>query len=80
VNVCSIRFHHVYSPLLGGRSSLSEPHSCIFHGSFWRPVWPSPLGAGADQAMLFQITVAGAAHSINTGQKKMRINKNFTDL
>jgi len=28
-NVSSIRFHHVHSLLLAGRSPLSEPHSCI---------------------------------------------------
>jgi len=37
VNVCSIHFHHIYSLLLGGRSSLSELHSCGFLDSFLAP-------------------------------------------
>jgi len=37
--------HYVHSLLLGGRSSLWKPHSCIFLGSFRRSVWPSALGS-----------------------------------
>jgi len=37
VKMCSIHFPHVPSPLLSGRSSLSEPHSCIFLGSILAP-------------------------------------------
>jgi len=38
-------FHSLSSLLLGGRSSLSEPHSSIFLGSFWRSLYPSTLGS-----------------------------------
>ena len=37
MNVCSILFHHIHSLLLGGRSSLSELHSCTFLDSFLAP-------------------------------------------
>jgi len=47
---------------------------------FWRPFWPSALGAGTDQAMLLQITAAGTAPSINYRTGRIRINKNFTDF
>jgi len=34
-----------HSLLLSEHSSLSEPQSCIFLGSFWRPLWRSALGS-----------------------------------
>jgi len=37
MNACFIHFHHVHSLLLSGRLSLSEPHNCIFLGSFLAP-------------------------------------------
>jgi len=70
MNVCSIHFHNVHSPLLGGHSSLSEPHSCIFLRSFWRLFWPSAQGADTDQAMLFQITAAGTAPPVTYRTEK----------
>jgi len=36
-----------------------------FLALFWCPLWPSTLGAGTDQAVLFQITAAGTAPSRN---------------
>jgi len=41
-----------------------------FLAHFWRPLWPSVLGKGTDQVMLFQITVAGTSPSINHRTEK----------
>ena len=38
MTVCFIHFHHVHSLV---RSSLSEPHNCIFAP----PLWPGALGS-----------------------------------
>ena len=48
---CSFTF-----TVLGGRSSLSELHSCTFLDSFWGPRQPLSLpkcSTGTDQVMLF---------------------------
>jgi len=42
--MCSIRFHHVHSFLLGVYSSLFEPRKCIF-GPLWRPLVRSAQGS-----------------------------------